>query len=214
MSGANEKDEGPSWDECATTWDDDPRVERFAEAAFAALLEQCDQVVPSWRDRRCLDFGAGTGQLSRRLAPLCREIVAVDLSAPMLAVLEERVAAEGIGNIRTLQAVLDEGSVRRQEELEEPFALIVASSVCNFLPDFPATLRALASLLSPGGLFVQWDWQQTEREPDFGMSAATITSAYATANLEPLFAGHAFSLASEKGAMPVLMGVARRSAAS
>ncbi|MCH8334286.1 MAG: class I SAM-dependent methyltransferase [Proteobacteria bacterium] len=41
--------------------------------------------------------------------------------------------------------------------LTEKFDLVVASSVCSFLPDYNSTLRDLSSALKPGGLFVQWE---------------------------------------------------------
>ncbi len=51
-----------------------------------------------------LDVGAGAGRFALPIALLAHEVVALDSSAGMLAVLREQAARAGIGNIRTIEA--------------------------------------------------------------------------------------------------------------
>ncbi len=55
------------------------------------------------RDDTWLDIGAGAGRYALPLALACREIVAVDPSGGMLAVLRELMAEHGIANIRIVE---------------------------------------------------------------------------------------------------------------
>lgn len=51
-----------------------------------------------------VDLGAGTGALALAAAPFCRRVVAVDISAPMLADLDMRVKQRGIINLECVRA--------------------------------------------------------------------------------------------------------------
>jgi ubiquinone/menaquinone biosynthesis C-methylase UbiE len=51
-----------------------------------------------------LDMGAGTGQLSLVLAPVCARVVAVDVSPVMQAHLEAKLEAAGVTNVECVRA--------------------------------------------------------------------------------------------------------------
>ena len=51
-----------------------------------------------------VDLGAGTGALALAAAPFCRRVVAVDISAPMLAALGALVKQHGITNLQCTRA--------------------------------------------------------------------------------------------------------------
>lgn len=51
-----------------------------------------------------VDLGAGTGQFTLAVAPVCRRVVAVDVSPVMLEVLRDNVQASGAGNIEIAHA--------------------------------------------------------------------------------------------------------------
>ena len=70
------------FDELAASWDDDPvKVARAAEAADA-LRARIPVASSGWR---ALELGAGTGLLSRALAPDLGPITLVDTSEGMTA---------------------------------------------------------------------------------------------------------------------------------
>ena len=154
-----------------------------------------------------LDFGAGTGQLTEKLSSHARQIVAIDTSSKMIDVLRRK----NLSNVKTIDEALSESLIAKSELLQSKFDLIVASSVCGFVPDYVATLSLLKSLLIPAGLFIQWDWSATEENPDVGMSEETVTSGFASVGLELISLSQPFSLDSAKGNMTVLMGVGKSS---
>ena len=73
----------------------DPR--RTNEPALA-LLQSLVQPGDTW-----LDIGAGGGRYALPLALAAREVIAVDPSTAMLAVLSESMAEYGISNVRVIQ---------------------------------------------------------------------------------------------------------------
>ncbi len=93
-------------------------------------------------------------------------------------------------------------SIERHSALTEKFDLIVASSVCNFLADYEASLRCLCSMMSPGAYFVQWDWLDD-------MSIDRIRGAYEATGLKAVAIEEAFAMKVDDNAMPVVMGLAQ-----
>jgi protein-L-isoaspartate O-methyltransferase len=56
------------------------------------------------RDSVVVDMGAGTGVLTAAVAPLCRQVIAVDVSPVMTAALRSRVQRDGLDNVRVVDA--------------------------------------------------------------------------------------------------------------
>ncbi|SMY08301.1 class I SAM-dependent DNA methyltransferase [Flavimaricola marinus] len=195
---------GDDWNDHAEGWDDDPNVKRYAELAFGSLIAHLDIRAPDWAGRRVLDFGCGTGLMAEKVAPHVQEVVAVDTSDRMIAVL----TAKAISNVRPLHAdILAEGFPGAGDP-GAGYDLIYASSVCGFLPDYAAAVAKLAGLLRPGGQFVQWDWQAAEGDED-GLSLTGVTSALRNAGLRDVEVRTDFDFAAEGMSMPVLFGAGR-----
>lgn len=190
------------WDYHAVGWDGNKDVRIFAAKAFDSFNKRVAPLIPNLADGRILDFGCGTGLLSEKFAPLCKHIVAVDTSAKMIDMLRDKMIAKGIENVTPLHTAINTGTVRRRPELAEKFDLIVASSVCSFLPDYEATLRDLSSMMKPGGCFVQWDWLAD-------MPIDRIRDAYEATGLAVLCVEEAYTMEMEDESMPVVMGVAQ-----
>ena len=123
----------------------------------------------------------------------------------MISVLKNKQ----LRNVDTLSVDLTEETIKTNDLLHSKFDLIVASSVCAFLPDYESTLQLLKTLLNPNGLFTQWDWLKTDGDSDFGFTEEIIESAFLNADLKVLSITKAFSLERDEGAMQVLMGVAQ-----
>lgn len=190
------------WDDYADGWDANEDVRIFARNAFDSLSRKVLPLTPNLADGQVLDFGCGTGILSERLAPLCRHVVAVDTSAKMIAMLQKKIVGKGIENITALQSTIDSAPTDQHLALAGKFDLIVASSVCNFLPDYEASLRCLCSMMRPGAYFVQWDWLAD-------MSIDRIRGAYEATGLKAVAVEEAFAMKVDDNAMPVVVGQAQ-----
>ncbi|MDH5672821.1 MAG: class I SAM-dependent methyltransferase [Myxococcales bacterium] len=192
-----------AWAEEAATWNEDPAVVAYADAAWASLLAS----VPVGSDAHVLDFGCGTGLLTERISPRVREVVAVDASPAMVEVL----ATKALPNVRFGVAKWTPETISDDELAAGPFDLIVCSSVCAFLDDYPGTVAMLADRLAPNGYFAQWDWEldPTAAEP-FGLTSDGITKALVGAGLEVVSVGIGFDVPIEDQHMRPLMGIGRR----
>ena len=193
-----------TWDEEAKTWDQKETARVYADQAFASLIKHVDVRDGPWRSKRVLDFGCGTGLLTEKLAPLVREVVATDTSPAMIDVLRRK----DIANVRAICADIIGDGPHRSEPWFGNFDLIVASSVCNFLPNYALALDALSQTLSPTGYFVQWDWLSTG-EDGFGLTPDRVSDAFDNAGLRSVLVGRAFGLTVGEQEMAVLIGVAR-----
>ena len=191
-----------SWDEMATGWDTRADTRLYAERAFASWERKAAPLVSDLENSRVLDFGCGTGLLTERLASICGHIVAVDTAEAMIDVLQNKVVEKHIGNVTPLVISIDAETIRENSEFSEKFDLIVASSVCSFLPDYILTLRDLSTTLKPGGLFVQWDWLSE-------MPIERIRTAYKTIGLIDLGVEEVFAMTMDDESVPVVMGMAR-----
>jgi SAM-dependent methyltransferase len=96
-----------------------------------------------------VDLGAGTGGLALAAAPLCRRVVAVDVSPAMLAALRERVAQRRLTNVECVRA----GFLTYEHE-GEPADFVYSRNALHHLPDFwkAIALRRVAAMLRPGGV--------------------------------------------------------------
>ena len=190
------------WDDAAVGWDDDEAVRSFTAAAHTSLLAVLARADKSLDGAKVHDFGCGTGLLTERLAAVCRSIDAVDTSQAMLAVLDAKVQSRGWTHVMTRNALPTE---------PESYDLVVCSSVCSFLDDYPATLADLAILLVPGGLFVQWDWERVDNDDDpHGLSRDEISQALGAAGLTSTTVDTAFELAIGEMTMRPLVGTGVR----
>src|SRR5579884_591796 len=96
-----------------------------------------------------VDLGAGTGGLALAAAPLCRRVVAVDVSPAMLALVRGRAAEAGLANVEVVQAGL-----LSYEHAGAPADLVYSRNVLHHLPDFwkGIALARVAAFLRPGGV--------------------------------------------------------------
>jgi len=189
-----------SWGDYAEGWDNNEDVISYSDKAVRTL---CEVVNPE--GLLILDFGCGTGLLTARMAITADRVVAVDPSEKMISVLQQK----RLSNVDALVTVLSEKTIKTHDLFKSKYDLIVASSVCSFLPDYEGTLRLLKTLLKPNGIFVQWDWLKSDEDNDPGFNEERIESAYQRAGLEKLSITEAFSIEGEADPMKVIMGAAR-----
>ena len=143
------------------------QVERFYEAhPYPAPVDDVEAYRRSWDDARrradahlvrpgepyrddrsILVAGCGTSQAAHYAVrwPNAR-VVGIDVSAPSIAFTRELKRKHGLENLELRQL-----AVERASELGERFDHVVCTGVLHHLPDPDAGLRALASVLLPGG---------------------------------------------------------------
>lgn len=188
-----------SWDEYAPGWDDDPGARSFSAAAYESLASALEERGSKLAGAHVLDFGCGTGLLTERLVDQVESIDAVDTSAAMLDVLRAKAHAHGWAGVKPLGDL---------ELATGPYHLIVCSSVCSFLDDYPATAANLAGRLTPGGVFVQWDWERDDNDDDpHGLTREGISDALTAAGLDAVAVDIGFEAEFQSMTMRPLMGV-------
>ncbi len=209
MTGADEEqpvdaDAGPTneWDDVAGEWDESEAVRAYAASALESLERIAEESGIPLAGARVIDFGCGTGVLTERLVAAGAEVVAIDSSTAMLSAVDRKIAERGWTTVRTsTDLTVTDGR----------FDLIVCSSVCGFLDDYPADARDLASTLRAGGVFVQWDWERVDGdESDHGLSRSEITDALRAAGLEQIEVGRDFVIDIEGETVRPLLGKGRR----
>lgn len=192
-----------NWDEFAAGWDDDPAARAYAAAAHESLLQLLDERGRGLADMRVLDFGCGTGLLTEHLVDDVASIDAVDTSPAMLDVLKRKQRRAGWTHVRP---------AGRPPGGDAVYDLIVCSSVCSFLDDYPGAVADLVSMLGADGTFVQWDWELDPVDDDpHGLTRQAIRDALTAAGLSGVVVDRAFEVTVEGVVMAPLVGAGTRS---
>lgn len=110
--------------------------EDAAAASEVALLDRFGLN----RDSVVIEFGPGTGQFTVEVALRCGRVLAVDVSKPMLAALEGKVATLGLSNVEVLPA-----GFLTYEHTAAPADFFYSRYALHHLPDFWKAL-ALAKI--------------------------------------------------------------------
>lgn len=203
--------EDVDWNDYAATWDEDEAARAYSRAAFSSLERELSALGVMLDGKRVLDFGCGTGLLTEQLAPRVASVVCLDTASAMIAVLDEKAKAAGWSHIATCSEPLTRELLAKHPELKPPFDLIVASSVCAFVPHYPDTVALFAELLAPGGFFVQWDWEfNADDEDPFGLTRDGIRGAIVDAGLDVVRADTGFEVTFGEHTMRPLMGIGRK----
>lgn len=152
---------------------DEPAREFFARAAapedhlaFPAELPAYLTAVAPLMPRRelAVDVGTGEGRLLDVLAPLFKQVIAVDREPAQLAVAKERIRARGYQNVQLLAGELIEASVRAAVTVAGLADAVFASRVLHHAPRPAEIVRGLARLVRPGGALIILDYAPHDDE--------------------------------------------------
>lgn len=109
-------------------WSRKENAERYDANARSEYEERVRVTIASLgvtKNMRVLDIGAGPGTLAIPLAPLVREITAVEPGAGMVEVLKKHAERDGIRNITCVQKIWEEVDPAR--DLAAPYDIVIAS---------------------------------------------------------------------------------------
>jgi ubiquinone/menaquinone biosynthesis C-methylase UbiE len=118
--------------------------ERERARGYHALIDEleCELAARYCAGRRVLEAGCGTGLILRRLAPLARHAVGIDLSGGMLARARDR-------RLSVAQCPVD-----ALPFADGSFETVVSFKVLAHVPAIERALRELARVTRPGGHLV------------------------------------------------------------
>ncbi|ENM5918313.1 methyltransferase domain-containing protein [Vibrio mimicus] len=188
------------WDEYAANWENDPTTHIFAQSAFQQLTK-----ILSLQGKHILDFGCGTGLLSQLMSPLARDIVALDLSEAMIEELDRKE----LRNVEPVVDSLTRGLVAQHPAFRKQFDLVVASSVCAFLPNVQDVADIIFTLVDEGGYFIHFDWL-ADGKSEIGLSLVEMETVLKNAGFSSVDTQIAFDVTTEQGILPVMVGIARK----
>jgi predicted TPR repeat methyltransferase len=189
-----------SWDDVAADWDNEKSTGVYASKAFESLQNIIDV-----QGARVLDFGCGTGLLSERLSPLVKEIVALDSSEAMIEQLDKKELV----NVEPVVDFLTRGLVAMHPAFRDQFDVVVASSVCSFLPNYSDVADIVYSLIDEGSYFVHWDWL-SEKDEMGGMTKRHVHQVLTSVGFEDVVVTTPFAIDTPNGKQTVLMAVAKK----
>ncbi len=108
---------------------------------YHAMIDELetDLLLPYVQGRDCLEVGCGTGLILRRVAPLARRAVGIDISPGML----EKAVERG------LEAI--EGSVTDLPFEDESFDVVYSFKVLAHVEDIDRALAEMSRVTRPGG---------------------------------------------------------------
>ncbi len=101
-------------------------------------------------DSSVLELGCGTGTLALEMARHAGRIQALDISAEMLRIADQKREAQGVTNVTFRKGTLDEGHSYQPESFDSVWAY----SILQLVSDRRHVLGALFDLLKPGASFI------------------------------------------------------------
>ncbi|MBI4865117.1 MAG: class I SAM-dependent methyltransferase [Candidatus Riflebacteria bacterium] len=149
-------------------WEGLPSWNRYVDEVQMQHLTPLFERIES--SHRVLDVGCGTGRLTFRLAPRCREVVAADSSPAAIEVCDGRARELGLANARFQVA-----DVTRLDLEPASFDWILSVTCLMCITDpkqLTQTLGRLLGLLRPGGHLLLLEYTGTRRRDAIALNLA------------------------------------------
>jgi len=141
--------------EKAKTWDHAKEKAAVVEGQYNAISRFCAEQLGT--SCRFLDFGCGTGNISIKMAPHVKEVVALDTSPGMLDQFKQKLEQSNITNVRVeCMDVLDFANQTKGNP-DEGFDVIFSGMTIHHLEDPAAVIKKLSPLLKKNGTFALFD---------------------------------------------------------
>lgn len=99
---------------------------------------------------RVMDYACGTGAISQRLAPFCKQLVGIDISSKVVEEYNRKVSDQGIPSEEMIAICAD---LSQTPEIlnNELFDIVICSQAYHHFPSIDTTTKLLTSFLKPGG---------------------------------------------------------------
>ena len=201
-----------TFDQRAATWDANPMRTERANTIAAAMRSR----LPLTPTMTALEYGCGTGLLSFALQPSLGEITLADSSDGMLAVLREKIAAQGVANMTPVKLDLLTDPLP-----ESRYDLIYTMMTLHHIADTDAILRRFHALLNPSGWLCIADldaedgtFHTDEIVPHHGFDRAAFGAQTANAGFEQIDFSTVFrmtkEIAGQSKEFPVFLMIAQK----
>ncbi len=141
-----------SYDDGRHLWSREKNARRYDASSrdeYAPRVAETIAGLPLTPATRVLDIGAGPGTLALPIAPRVHEVMAVEPAEGMVAVLEEHLARDGIGNVRAVRKRWEDVDPTR--DLDPPFDLVIASFSIT-MDEIGEALLKMDAVTAPGGV--------------------------------------------------------------
>ncbi|MGX1786225.1 class I SAM-dependent methyltransferase [Bosea sp. NPDC055332] len=132
------------WDKSSKSY---ARSQISDQAGYERTLERTSGLLKP--DDSVLELGCGTGTTALRLAGGVDSYLGTDISAGMIAIAQEKLAASPIAALAfraaTAEALASEAA---------RFDIVLGFNYLHLVRDLTGTLRSIHALLAPGGVFI------------------------------------------------------------
>ncbi len=132
------------WDRIAVKYAADPIADM---AGYETTLRRVQGLLSP--DHDVLEIGCGTGTTALRLAPFTRRLRATDVSAGMIAIAREKLAANPVPQLSFGLADADAPVARPGE-----YDAVLAFNLLHLVTDLDRALELAMQALRPGGLLI------------------------------------------------------------
>lgn len=132
------------WDRIAVKYAADPIADM---AGYENTLRRVQGLLSA--DQDVLEIGCGTGTTALRLAPCTRRLLATDVSARMIDIARERLAAAPVPQLSFAVADADTPVAGSSE-----YGAVLAFNVLHMVTDLDRALEQAIRALRPGGLLI------------------------------------------------------------
>ncbi|MDQ1299262.1 MAG: hypothetical protein QG558_1801 [Campylobacterota bacterium] len=195
------------FNEAAQAWDSGDVRQNIARAVFNTLVSR----IALLNTMKILDFGAGTGLLSFKIAPMVRSVTGVDLSSGML----EQLEAKNTPSLR-VEALLQD---IMEKPLEKKFNGIVSSMAMHHVEDTARLFEVFYAHLNRDGFIAMADLDEedgtfhshgNEGVHHFGFNRDILRDTIEKAGFKNVRFHDAYSVDREEGKYPIFLVTAMK----
>lgn len=195
------------FNQAALEWDKGDMRQNIAHSVFQTISSRISLL----NNMNILDFGAGTGLLSFKIAPLVKSVVGIDLSEKMLEQLENK-------NSDTLSVKAICQNIC-EEPLDQQFHGIISSMAMHHVEDTADLFRAFHLHLKRDGFIAIADLEAEDGTfhshgndgvHHFGFERDTLRQTIENAGFEHVRFHHAYTVEKEAQNYPIFLVTATK----